>query len=143
MNRKLITQLGLLIRQRLYKYPDLFDKDLAGACAVASYYLNQKLRRFNIPSQFIRGTYNRFDHCWVDIGYQNIIDITATQFRIKDEVYFTTYKDNSAYLLKSVGFRQNEFWDWPSYQHPLSYDYKWSKIDLLPKKQEELKNANY
>jgi hypothetical protein len=71
-------------------------------CAIASYCLNQTLKKFKFDSSFILGSfYNDFDksendHCWVLLN-NTIIDITATQFKIKKRIYVVN-KESKSYI---------------------------------------------
>ena len=87
--------------------------DLACMCAVASHALLTALKKKKIPCKMIRGEYDLDGHCWL-VVHDHIVDITATQFGIKEEVYVA--KDNEMYVAeayvkscRSIGFgkRQN------------------------------------
>lgn len=60
-------------------------------CAIASYSLNQTLKKLKFDSHFITGLYldpkdeSKSYHCWVELD-NHVVDITATQFGIKDRV---------------------------------------------------------
>jgi len=73
-------------------------------CAIASYCLNQTLKKFKFDSSFILGSFydnnnkTENDHCWVLIN-NSIIDITATQFKIKKRIYVVN-EESKIYIEK-------------------------------------------
>lgn len=103
---------------------DFFDysgrKDLACFCACASVFLAQKLNEHGIKAVAIRGSFDSDEgdnHCWVDVD-NNIIDITATQFGIRDKIFITTYNNSSFYV--SMGHIKSIYClhGWPVEQKP-------------------------
>ena len=69
---------------------------LQGACGIASRTLHRVLKRLGIQNDFVVGRYelhdgsNRINHCWVEIPRLNVVvDLTATQFDLEDQVYFS------------------------------------------------------
>lgn len=92
---------------------------LAGACAMASWELVLRLRAAGIACQFVNGEYDGAGHCWVQIGDYDVVDITATQFGVKDKVYVTTYADDTGY--RAWAFDQDALeltQTWPIPQQP-------------------------
>jgi len=64
------------------------NKNLAGYCYACSNVLTNLLKRHGYKAQLVVGLYNDdFDHCWVELANKQIIDVTATQFGVKYEVY--------------------------------------------------------
>lgn len=90
MNEEIVRSLAHLVREEI-KSENVFSDDLKGACARASYLLQKALELNGIKVVFVLGQYSDepkfgWDHCWVEIDHF-IVDITATQFKIDDEVY--------------------------------------------------------
>jgi hypothetical protein len=63
-----------------------YPVDLCGACGMSSHYLVSQARKYKLYPTLAYGTFDGTGHCWVE--YRNhIIDITATQFDVYDDVY--------------------------------------------------------
>jgi len=93
-----------------YKTPDLVCM-----CAVASFALSKALNKSGIRNKVIKGYYgSEGHHCWVELKNGMIIDITATQFGIRqrvlivsnDSLLFHKYKDG-----KPVCYQDLNSWD--------------------------------
>lgn len=100
------------------KETNIFAEDLNSMCAIASAYLMKRLSCARIRAEFVIGTYDGSDHCWVE-HKDKIIDITATQFGILQAV-FVTSKYNKDYFAKCRAaqriartFLIKENRDWP------------------------------
>lgn len=101
--------------------PSSFDSNFFCACAVASYTLWKVLLSKGYSAKFVRGFYRGDNHCFVICNNQ-IIDITATQFDIREEVYITDSNDNRYDLIDEDSDALNYLNDnWPSDQIPQSY----------------------
>ena len=80
---------------------DYFNNhDLSCMCAVASYTLAKALKKNGIVCKMVKGMFEDDHHCWVEIKNE-IVDITATQFGIRNRVYFTN-KSNECYKRKVI-----------------------------------------
>lgn len=95
---RLIERAGWVVRDEIQSFvitqsPMDFDSEsLQGACGIASLLLNRVLRRLGVKSEFVMGCYKDDwgdeNHCWVEIPELNrVVDITATQFGVSDEVF--------------------------------------------------------
>ena len=116
---KTIIQVAEKVRDSIAKeLGDSFPSGLGGDCAVSSYTLHKKLNRLGFKSKFVQGHYRMMEHCWVEID-NLIIDITATQFGIKEKVYITRTNDKN-YQPTRKRFLKKEFKLWPNYQKPNS-----------------------
>lgn len=96
-----------LVRNQMERYvPTLeaqglrFDSTtLLGACGIASYCLQRVLKRVKIRSdlvmgRFVKGEWDRGQHCWVELPYSNmLLDVTATQFDVPRRVHVSTPGD--------------------------------------------------
>ncbi len=71
--------------------------DLSGACGYASYGLHKVLPE----SELVMGIYKGETHAWVELG-DKIIDITATQFDIRDKVYIVKKGGKRSENYKSI-----------------------------------------
>ena len=104
-----------------YRKNTKYPKNLMGLCAKASYALFDRLKHYNIPCLFCGNS----GHAFVVVN-DHIIDITATQFGIKDKVFvkpitevtepfwkleytFKTYPEIYDYFVNS---------SWPNNQRP-------------------------
>ena len=142
---KMVNELGLKIRKGIIaacnKHPDLinqFDKkNLCGACGLASYILKDTLnKRYDKYPDLVYGKYEHagylWHHCWVE--YQNqIIDLTATQFKIFDEVYIVDNK-NPLYRAELKNKDAMEFLSKWGGQDPKFYSYRWRNDKCLVRK---------
>lgn len=69
-----------------------FPATLQYLCADASFALEHELVAACVPATFVLGIYVRprplrwTRHCWVAVGSDTLIDITATQFGVRAEV---------------------------------------------------------
>ena len=89
------------------KHPDIGDpKDLACYCAIGSKILKLLAEKHNYKVTFVQGQYGSYyitsdpthvNHCWV-IYNNKIVDITATQFGIKDPVHVVDLKEAKHYF---------------------------------------------
>lgn len=135
--KKKIQTWGLSARESvldlLVKVPELDDhfdeNDLTGACALASYTLLHKLRAENINSKLTIGRWKgaRGEHVWVNYLNENkplIIDITATQFNLKNEVHIT-HNTNKKYLYYTPQPKLKQHFALWDLQNPFLYKVKW------------------
>lgn len=76
---------------------------------MASYALQHVLRRHGVDSTLMKGKYKGCYHWWLVID-NVIVDITATQFGIKDKVYIT-HKNSLRY--KGREHKAKSFAMWP------------------------------
>ena len=92
------------------------DEDLAGACAVASFFLRKKLLSYGYKTDFYVA--KAHNHCWLRYG-DKILDITATQFGHKNKVVFKKGHIHEYYYTgyKVRNFKE-EFAPWPEDQKP-------------------------
>lgn len=84
--------------------------DMAGACGFASYIFNAIIPNVHC----VVGTYKNNPHAWNVLGV-NIIDLTATQFDIKDPVHITYIDDNSYQfkdLIKDLALKDLGTWEY-------------------------------
>ena len=90
------------------------NKSLACMCAVASFALHEALKRKNIPSKVVHGRfeYKFSHHCWVELQDKNktIVDITATQFGIKDKVHIPQKNDDRFIFKRYVEEKNMRDW---------------------------------
>ena len=101
------------------------SEDLTGACAIASWFLHQELKKINIKTDFCAATNHAF------ITYNDVIyDITVTQFGMKEKVFFISLFDHFYNLHEELHYAYTyEYYgnidyvnnDWPLYQRPLLY----------------------
>jgi len=81
--------------------------DLDMMCGIASFTLEELLRRRGFKAKIIVGLYTGCYHCWVEWrGW--IIDITATQYGIKEGVHIVNSGDGSYEFISSV----HDDYDW-------------------------------
>lgn len=75
-------------------------------CAISSKIFYKMARRAKYKVNIIQGNfgkdyypdnYNNINHCWIEYG-NYIIDITATQFGIKDKIYIIEKNKTDQYL---------------------------------------------
>lgn len=97
-----IIELSLKVRDEIEKFA-IKNKSVGNPvtlrcyCAIASYSLNKTFKKFKLDSHFITGFYydltdnSKSCHCWVELN-DSIIDITATQFNIKNRVHVVSAK---------------------------------------------------
>ena len=76
--------------QRFGGYDD--GRRMWGYCAIASYRLAQRLQALGYPAKFVKGKYDCYNHCWVELE-DKILDITATQFAIDNPLHVTFVDD--------------------------------------------------
>ena len=77
------------------------EKTLQGYCAIGSKILLLLAKKYKFEVTFIQGQYGKhyydnpyyLNHCWIEYN-SRIIDITATQFNIKDSVYIVEKNHN-------------------------------------------------
>ncbi len=125
LDKNLIISLGEEVRASLEEGHEFYS-DLCGACTLASFMLHKKLSHVGIKSKFVKGVYQYYDHCWVEID-NIIVDITATQFDDDfDRVHFDTI-ENDDYQPEIKRFSKHYFLGWPSHQKPHLYNIKWNK----------------
>ena len=102
------------------------DPDLGCMCAIASMTLAKVLRKFGYRVNVVNGKFRDnyafnnnvgYDHCWVEYG-TNIIDITATQFQIKDEIFICKAGNNCHYIKGIVKNSVENFSNWDISQRP-------------------------
>lgn len=96
LNGKII-QTAYLVRDQIEDMIPALPKflfapdDLQGACGIASYTLHRCYNRLRISNKFHMGWYEdrwgNENHCWVSLADDMIVDITATQFNIKNRVH--------------------------------------------------------
>lgn len=118
---KLIKQLGIQVRKRVKKlnrevldYELCWNSNLAGGCLMSSYMLQYVLKKQGIKSKLIRGRCRDNYHWWLVID-NNIVDITATQFGVKERVYIIP----SDHVQYKPGRRQSAgFGVWPKRMWP-------------------------
>jgi len=84
---------------------------------MASYMLNRVLTKHGIPSKLIKGNYNGMYHWWVVVD-NFVVDITATQFGMKDRVYITR-ASNKKYVGKE--HQAKTFAQWPKRLWPTKF----------------------
>lgn len=70
------------------KAPDIYPGNMTGACAIVSWMSQRILEKLRINTTLVRGEFDGRVHCWLEVG-EVIVDGTATQFGIRDEVYVT------------------------------------------------------
>lgn len=98
-------------------------KDLSCMCAIASMALAKVLRKFKIKANVVDGSFiydqsnHTFGHCWVECG-NHIIDITATQFKIYQDIFITHKRNNLNYIKGIIKNKIIYFSDWPNTQQP-------------------------
>ena len=64
-----------------------------GLCAICAYVVHRILIRTGHPATFCLGSYagGAGMHCWVEV-YGHVVDITATQYDVEEEVYIVPVK---------------------------------------------------
>ena len=109
------------IKLQLAVYQKIFKYNLKGACGLASITLFDKLKsKYNLNVIF--GSYKKEPHCWLE--YNNlIIDLTATQFNIKKEVYIAKYNHKYKAIAKVTSVKFFKLWN--SFANPLNYLVIW------------------
>lgn len=124
-NLKKIKQISSIVRDACdYSVsrgmlPVKFPLDLTGLCAIASNHLYLQFKKHNIKSKFVKGYYKNNSHCWVEVD-DKIIDITATQFNVKQKIFITN-KNNKKYIKESVGLTALSGVKLWGYQNPNNY----------------------
>jgi len=108
-----------------------FDRDLNGACAIASYFLHYKLHSLKVKSKFIQGEYEGLAHCWVEIG-NAIVDITAVQFSVDTDFLLVDALD-ARYNSTVKRYIKDNLKSWPEKQKPENYCGTWvnDKLKLV------------
>lgn len=85
--------------------------NLSCMCAIASYTLVKVFRAKGIRCKLVRGKFDEYNyHCWVETC-NKIVDITATQFHIRESVYITS-RDNKLYRKLSIVRSPVDLRDW-------------------------------
>ncbi len=110
-----------------YLHFDISEVNLAGACGISSWILNKILKKNKIHSELTLGWYlsdsDPIGHCWVELVKESkIVDITATQFGIKEKVFVSSPKHHRYHLCKqgkSAEFYISEYW---GTQSPRTYE---------------------
>ena len=100
--REIVRRLALRVRRALLalqrREPDIFDRNLAGACALGSTMLFILLRAIGLRPAFVVGVYlderHRSTHAWLELDGE-IVDVTATQFGHRP--FFTTESEDDRY----------------------------------------------
>ena len=101
-NLKTLTNFGAQIRTNL-EVLSLLKKNningMAGYCAVGSLLLHRVAEIHSIKTNFILGVFKqtphskkKSGHCWLEFE-DNILDITASQFGIKNRIFVTKLND--------------------------------------------------
>jgi hypothetical protein len=107
-----------------------FSLDLEGACAIASAFLVKEARRLFGMRMTFRATYN---HAWTSYK-NNVYDITATQFGLKEKVFTSSYKrieamkdcwQRECYMKPRTVTLDRVNNHWPGYQRPDNYELSW------------------
>lgn len=89
-NKKKLIRIAHRVRQSFNKIAP--SKNLDGLCCCVSKAILDKAKTANIKAVFVYGNFNGWSHCWVE--YEGIIvDATATQFGVADEVLITDVND--------------------------------------------------
>jgi hypothetical protein len=111
---------------------DFHDRsDLRAMCAVASFALYNRLKNEGYDCVFVSGKFKDWnDHCWVEID-GCIVDITATQFGIEEDIFITPDYDDRYKPFNKRSKRKNidnvsslRKSGWPKSQVP-----SWKKIE--------------
>lgn len=124
-NFTVLLESGLLIRRQiklqLAIYQKIFNPNLKGACGLATMTLFNKFKsKYDLNAIF--GLYKKQYHCWID--YNNlIIDLTATQFNIKKEIYIAKYNHKYKAIAKIINAKF--FNSWNSFANPSNYLVTW------------------
>ena len=127
---KTIKQLGKQVRNRI----KLFNKEilsyelcrnynLSGGCLMASYMLQYVLKNHDIKADLISGHYHGSYHWWVTVD-DTIVDLTITQFGVKNKVYITS--NNTGY--KVGRYQSKKFGGWPKRLRPPQYEQYFNDI---------------
>lgn len=95
-------------------YELCWNHNLSGACLMASYMLRHALAKHGISAQLVHGKCVGNYHWWLVIN-DHIVDITATQFGIKNKVFITP-KTNTGYVQSKR--QSKKFGLWPKQLHP-------------------------
>lgn len=98
-----------------YRY---YDKELCGACAVASGKLQKILKTYGIKSTLYMGYHKSLAlHCWLETD-NYLVDITFTQFNYKADKVLIISKKSPKYL----DYRDKKIWKKISLaKHDLKY----------------------
>lgn len=132
MSNKTLKTLAKQVRDKLkyfiFNNNNSFDSNFFCACAVSSYTLWKVLLSKGYTAKFVRGFYQGKDHCFV-ICNDQIVDITATQFDISEEVYIVYHNDIDYDCVDEDSEALCYLNDnWPSDQIPKTYEEELSKI---------------
>lgn len=117
----MLKQYASKLRDDIY-HLSFYDRDLAGACAVASFFVHKKAIALGLNSILNHGYYKEDFHCWVSID-NIIIDITATQFGIKRKIFITkSTNKNYKSIRKFISNKAPKYFDdWGTVQNPKHY----------------------
>ena len=100
---------------------------LSGVCGIASYSLYRVYREHKYNAKLACGSFKNWPHAFL-ICDEFIVDITATQFGISDEVYISK-SDSVNYKVKYINEQAIESLKrWPSSKQPFQYR---TEIDKL------------
>jgi hypothetical protein len=93
---------------------------LSGVCGIASYSLYRVYREHKYNAKLACGSFKDWPHAFL-ICDDFIIDITATQFGISDEVYITN-SNSTDYKVQYINDRAIESLKrWPNSKQPFQY----------------------
>lgn len=120
-----------------------FDKNLAGACAVASYSLWEKLLFLKYDVSLVVGKFevcgDKLNHCWLQAD-QLIIDPTYSQFGFQKKILISDdVKITHRFIKKHVNRKAvNDLKKWCMDENPNFYSRIWRGTKLILKPHEEL-----
>lgn len=121
-----IVRLATVARKEISRFAQRTDlhsynsTDLACLCGISSWFITRLGNRFDHDINCAMGFFKDNGHCWNVYGLE-IIDITATQFGVKDKVHVTRY-DDPRYKRRIWCYTEDAFADWPEEQMPQSFD---------------------
>lgn len=102
-----------------------FREDLHGACGICSMALKESIEKI-IPEAkpiVVHGLFRKINwHCWVEIN-GSIIDVTATQFGVKEKVLITESQDER-YNPNVLVHNFEHFHDWQQPYKPTPHKVK-------------------
>lgn len=118
-------KLGRFTIENLSKY---VDKDLCGACGIASYFLKEKIEKhYNLKVDLVLGKCFQSWHCWLEIN-DYIVDVTHTQFYPESDkvsIFPTSEKDWNWKIVCKNNKAIKHFKSKWSFQNPLLYKVHW------------------
>ena len=100
---------------------EIISSNLTGACAIASFGVYEKLILKGYFPDFVYGTYNGKDHCWV-VADETILDATYLQFDSSNPIFIGKSKKYKPCLTNKDAI--DYLWLWGP-QSPKHYYFKW------------------